>query len=216
MTAKWRYGDSWEKFPIKEGETWSYRESHIAVADLRYPLPDFMQQADMIYCDPPWNKGNVNSFITKAGMDSYVEDFHIFMDVLFDKIAWINPQVCYLEVGERHRCDFMSRMGNLYPNVKSWEITYYKKNLCYLIRGGISPTADDFSGLDEAHTPEITIGLENPKCVADPCTGQGLTLLAAHKHKVRFAGTELNRRRLAVAIDRAAKTGVKYAPDISE
>jgi len=216
MTAKWRYGDSWEKFPIKEGETWTYQTSHVAVADIRNPLPDFMRRADMIYCDPPWNKGNVNSFITKAGMDSYVDDFRVFMDLLFEKIAWIAPETCYLEVGKQHRCDFMHRMGELYPNVKSWEITYYKKNPCYLVRGGMEPTDFDFTGLDEAETPEIAIDLEKPECVADLCTGQGLTLIAAHRHKVRFVGTELNRRRLAVAIDRAAKVGVNYAPDIFE
>jgi hypothetical protein len=216
MTAKWRYGDSWEKHPIKEGEIWTYQTSHIAVADLRDPLPGFMRQADMIYCDPPWNKGNVNSFITKAGMDSYVDDFGVFMDVLFEKIAWIAPETCYLEVGKQHQCDFMHRMGKLYPHVKSWEITYYMKNPCYLVQGGLNPTDYNFTGLDEEHIPEIAIGVENPECVADPCTGRGLTLLAAHRHKVRFVGTELNRRRLAVAIDRAAKMGVNYAPDISE
>lgn len=216
MTAKWRYGDSWEKFPIKECEIWTYQESHVAVADIRDSLPDFMQWADMIYCDPPWNKGNVNSFITKAGMDNYVDDFKTFMNILFERIAWINPEVCYLEVGKQHRCDFMRRIGKLYPNVQSWEITYYKKNQCYLVRGGFAPTDYDFMGLDEENTPEIAIGLEMPTCVADLCTGRGLTLLAAHRQKVRFAGTELNRRRLAVAIDRAAKLGVNYAPDLSE
>jgi len=216
MTAKWRYGDAWEKHPIKEGEIWTYQTSHIAVADLRVQLPNFMQQADMVYCDPPWNKGNVNSFITKAGMSSYVDDFGAFMDILFERIAWIDPKVCFLEVGKPHRCDFINRMGKIYPNVKSWDITYYKKNPCHLIRGGLTPTDYDFTGLDEEHTPEIAIGLEMPECVADPCTGKGLTLLAAHKHKIRFVGTELNRRRLAVAIDRAAKKGAIYAPDLSE
>lgn len=51
---------------------------------------------------------------------------------------------------------------------------------------------------------------EQPGSVADLCTGRGLTLLAAHKFGAKFYGTELNKRRLAVAIDRAAKAGVFY------
>jgi len=34
---KWKYGDSWEKYPIEEGEIWQepFSQSRIAVADLR-------------------------------------------------------------------------------------------------------------------------------------------------------------------------------------
>ena len=54
------------------------------------------------------------------------------------------------------------------------------------------------------------IQAEKPSSVVDLCTGRGLTLLAAHKFGARFYGTELNKRRLAVAIDRASKAGVFY------
>lgn len=212
--TKWKYGDSWEKFPIDAGEIWQSGQSKIAVLDIRNPLPAFMQDADMIYCDPPWSKGNANSFVTKAGQDTYVSDFKDFMDALFERIAWINPEVCYLEIGKQHVEDFKENLGKIFSIVQAWEITYYKKKPCYLIRGGTKATRSGFSGMDEENTPQATIEIENPNCVADLCTGRGLTLLAAHANGKQFVGTELNKRRLAVAIDKADKLGVHYEKNL--
>lgn len=209
--TKWKYGDSWEKYPIEEGEIWQepFSQSRIAVADLRNDLP-FEIEAELIYMDSPWNKGNVNSFITKAGMNSYIDSFEYFMDCLFGKIKQINPEVCYLEIGKQHKQDFIGRLNQLFPIVQDWQITYYKKNPCYLLRAGENVLEQDFTGLDDEVTPYRAIMFEQPGSVADLCTGRGLTLLAAHKHGKKFYGTELNKRRLAVAIDRAAKAGVFY------
>lgn len=209
--TKWKYGDSWEKYPIEEGETWQDPTSlsKIAVADLRNELP-FKIKTEMIYMDSPWNKGNVNSFITKAGMDSYINSFESFMDYLFEKINQINSEVCYLEIGKQHKQDFINRLNQLFPVVQDWQIVYYKKNPCYLLRAGENVLEHDFTGLDDEVTPYRAIMLEQPRSVSDLCTGRGLTLLAAHKHGKKFYGTELNKRRLAVAIDRAAKAGVYY------
>lgn len=220
-TNKWQYGDSWERYPITEGEAWSHRPSgsRIAVADIRDPLPPFMYRADMIYTDPPWSKGNANSFVTKAGLDSYVDSFNEFMDALFGQIKKIRPNVCYLEVGNQHREDFRDRLEEQFPTLHEWGITYYRKHPCYLLRAASFlslPVAVDFTGLDDEQTPAAAIAIEQVACVADLCTGRGLTLLAAHKHGVQFSGTELNRRRLAVAIDRAAKQGVTYAKDLAQ
>lgn len=215
MAAKWQYGDSWERYPITEGEVWSHRPSgsRIAVADIRAPLPEFMRGADMVYTDPPWSKGNMNSFVTKAGLDTYVASFDEFMDVLFARIQEIGPRVCYLEVGKQHRQDFADRLQALSPVVQEWSILYYRKHACFLLRGGDGAVETDFTGLDDEETPAAAIAADRPICVADLCTGRGLSLLAAHQHGVRFIGTELNRRRLAVAIDRAAAMGVTYEAD---
>lgn len=209
--TKWKYGDSWEKYPIEEGEIWQepFSQSRIAVADLRNPLP-FEIKAEMVYMDSPWNKGNVNSFITKAGMDSYIDSFEGFMDCLFWQIKKIDPAVCYLEIGKQHKEDFIQRLAAMFSCVEEWEIKYYKKNPCYLVRGADYITEADFTGLDDEVTPYRAIMFEQPGSVADLCTGRGLTLLAAHKFGAKFYGTELNKRRLAVAIDRAAKAGVFY------
>ncbi len=211
--TRWSYGDSWERYPITDGETWLHADSgsQIAVHDLRRPLPAFMAAASMVYCDPPWSKGNMNSFVTKAGMDSYVDSFREFMDALFSRIAEIAPAVCYLEIGAQHRSDFEARMRAGFPAVQIWPITYYRRHRCYLVRGGPAVTDADFTALDDEDTPLAAIRAERSVTgVADLCTGRGLTLLAAHKCGVPFFGTELNRRRLAVAIDRAAQRGVLY------
>lgn len=215
---KWQYGDSWEKYPIVEGEIWGHFpcDSMIAVHDLRNPLPDamlcshFFRHVDLLYCDPPWSQGNANSFITKAGMDSYISGFDTFLDALFGQIRDLRPGTCYLEMGSLHLTDVKSRMGALYPFIQSWPITYYRKNPCHLIRGGPDFSQEDFSGLDDEQTPATAIKAEHPSTVADLCTGRGLTLLAAHANGARFFGIELNKRRLAVAIDRAAKQGIRY------
>lgn len=209
--VNWKYGDSWEKYPIEAGEVWQdpFSSSQIAVADLRNDLP-FKIEAEMVYMDSPWNKGNVNSFITKAGMNSYIDSFEYFMDCLFGQIEKIDPSVCYLEIGKQHKEDFINRLSAMYSCVEEWEIRYYKKNICYLLRACEGITDQDFTGLDDEVTPLKAIQSERPSSVSDLCTGRGLTLLAAHKFGSRFYGTELNKRRLAVAIDRAAKAGINY------
>lgn len=212
MARNWTYGDSWGKYPIEAGQIWRHppSDSAVCVHDLRQPLPSFLRGAAMIYTDPPWSQGNVNSFITKAGLTSYVESFTDFLDALFLRVAEIGPQVCYLEAGQQHVAEVESRLGRLFASVQRWGITYYRKHACCLLRGGASPTGVHFTGLDDGQTPEVAIRAERPANVADICLGRGLTLLAAHQHNVRVLGTELNKRRLAVALDRAARMGVIY------
>lgn len=214
---KFLYGDSWERHPIRDGETWADRftGSAVTVCDILKGIPDHMLPADMIYCDPPWNTGNVNSFVTKAETGGYIEDFEQFASALFDRIAEISPGVCYLEIGKQNLDLFEREMNRLYPSVQTWEIRYYRKYPCYMVRGGESATGFDFTGMDDEKTPMSAILAENPRCVADLCAGRGLTAVAAHKAGIRFAGTELNRRRLAVAIDRVNKLGGNYEGPVS-
>jgi hypothetical protein len=145
-------------------------------------------------------------------MDSYIDNFRVFLHELFGQIRQISPSVCYLEMGKQHIDDVMGFMHMLYPTYQVWGITYYKKNPCYLIRGGqvLLDPHFDFTGRDDEHTPALAIEAEHPAIVVDLCTGRGLTLLAAHKYGAAFCGIELNKRRLAVAIDRAAKQGIRY------
>lgn len=211
--TKWRYGNAWERYPIKPGEVWVHWESgsKICVQDLRDGLPVFMTNVDMIYCDPPWSKGNVNAFVTKAGLDRYVQDYRDFMSVFFRRIREINPLVCYLEIGKQHLSDFERNIQTLFPAVQIWPILYYYKRRCFLVRGGAWTIDVDFTDMDDGKTPTVAIAAES-KCqtIADICTGRGLTMLAAHKLKRTFYGSELNPWRLAVAIERVAKMGVYY------
>lgn len=210
--SKWQYGDSWEKYPIEPGQIWTDEKtgSSLAVHDIFNQLPDFMRLADVLYCDPPWNLGNVNSFATKNGSDKYLDDFSAFYNQLFYQIVKVQPSVCFIEIGKQHLSVFQEKMFELFPSVQAWQVTYYRKNISYLIRGGITPTNFDYTGMDDSQTPFLAIANDNPYCIADLCTGRGLTAISAFKQGKRFVGTELNKRRMAVTIDKLTALGAKF------
>lgn len=203
------YGKSYEKFPINESEIWGYNGSQISVCDLTKELPSFMFVADMIYCDPPWTIGNVNMFNSKAGRE-YMNSFYEFYSCFFDAIARINARVCYLEIGKENYGIFNQRLCSIYRVVQSWSVTYYKKNPCYLLRGADLPIDFDYSGYDDEETPAMAIKNEQPQIVADLCTGRGLTGIAALTNGCMFVGTEMNKRKLAVFIERTKRNGYEF------
>jgi hypothetical protein len=180
------------------------------VRDLFDGLPQHMRDADMIYCDPPWNTGNINSFYTKAGIQQ-AREFVSFADVLFDSIATVRPVICYLEIGKQNLALFEARLAELYPYTQTWPVTYYKRNRSYLVRGGLHGyTSTDFTDMDDMHTPRAAMMSEQFECVGDLCMGRGLTGITAYQLGKQFVGTELNKRRLAVLIDEVAKLGGEW------
>lgn len=214
----YRYGNSWETYPITSGEIWRDEStgSTLAVGDLTAGLPEFMSGVDMLYCDPPWNLGNLNSFYTKAGRSDYRDMFSDFYKEFFLQISLLKPSVCYLEIGKQNREVFRDKLSAIYPVIQEWPVTYYRKYSCYLLRGGQNTQPFDFTGMDEGITPERAIAAERGiRTVADLCTGQGLTALAAFRQGKRFFGIELNPRRLAVTIDRVNRIGGQYVRAIS-
>lgn len=205
---KWAYGNAWERYPIERGELWREQNTRSAVMvwDILDGLPAFMREADLIYCDPPWNAGNYRAFYTKAQMEPHGE-YPDFVDALFRCIAEIGARACYLEVGKQNLALFCERLHGIYVHVQRWEVVYYRKNPSFLLRGGQEPTAADFAGLDDMDTPAAAMQAEAFECVADLCMGRGLTGLTAFRLGKRFVGTELNKRRLAVLIDDITKRG---------
>ncbi|MDD3984108.1 MAG: hypothetical protein WC119_07380 [Synergistaceae bacterium] len=207
---RWTYGDSWEKYSIEAGQLWRAGESQVAAHDLFDGLPDYMLEADLIYTDSPWNTGNINSFYTKAGIDES-RTFEEFTKVLFHHIAAIAPVVCYLEIGKQNVELFKEAMADQYKAVQTWQVTYYRKKPSYLVRGSQTPTSFDFSGYDDMDTPILAMQHENFNCVADLCMGRGLTGISAYKLGKKFVGTELNKRRLAVLIDKTTQMGAMWS-----
>lgn len=209
--SKWKYGDSWEHFPISHDQIWHDQfGSKVMVNDLTKNLPDFMTDADMIYCDPPWNLGNVNSFITKNGGSDYHNSFDQFYTAFFEAIRKISAKVCYLEIGNQYKEVFQNLLQGHYKHVQSWEITYNRKHLSYLLRAADEEIIYDFTGIDDLFTPEIAIKIENCHIIGDLCTGRGLTAVSAMKQGKRFVGIELNQRRMAVTIEKMTKLGSKF------
>jgi len=211
MKSRWDYGGSWEKYPIESGQIWQDANgSKVAVNDLIEGLPDFMKSADLIYCDPPWNTGNINSFYTKAGIDKR-KTFAEFVDALFEAVATIHLVACYIETGTQNIEKIKAEMEAVYQVVQAWQVTYYKKKPSYLVRGGHDKQPFDFSGYDDMDTPVLAMMHEKFDCVADLCMGRGLTGISAYKLGKKFVGTELNKRRLAVLIDKTTQMGARWS-----
>lgn len=208
MMTEWKYGDSWEKYPINKGEVWIEKRtnSYVAVLDLFDGLSDFMLEADLIYTDSPWNTGNMRGFYTKSGQKTR-KTFYEFGETLFNHLASLAAPVCYLEIGKQNVDVFMKRLADIYPCIQSWPITYYRKNPSWLVRGGFEKTTFNFSGMDDMDTPKAVMENEEFSTVADLCMGRGLTAITAFNMNKRFVGVELNKRRLAVAIEKVANMG---------
>lgn len=209
--TEWKYGDGWEQFPIEPGEVWGIpaNGSKVAVHNIFDPLPPFMFQADLLFIDPPWNVGNLNSFYTKAGREDYQDSFTPFTDVLFRRIAEIAPTTCYIEIGNQYVNEWRGRLANLFPVVQHWPVVYYRKNPTNIIRGSGRATDCDFTGLDEAKVIAQVGQVERYRVMGDLCMGQGLVGLSAYDAGNPFVGTELNKRRLGNLLKKLAKRGAR-------
>ena len=211
MAKQWLYGDAWEHYPIEPGEVWGAPGvGTVAVHNIFAPLPAWFD-CDLLFVDPPWNRGNVNSFYTKAGRQDYIEDFADFERALFARIDQVAPAVCYLEVGFQAVDRWRAALAARYPAVQRFDVTYYKRSPCHILRGGAVPTAHDYTGRDEADVIAAVAIDEQYSVMGDFCMGRGLVGLAAHHAGKPFVGTELNKRRLAVLLDKLAEAGVPFS-----
>lgn len=212
VPTRWRYGDAWERCPIRSGETWRVGTGIVAAHDLFHPLPAFLKTADCLFIDPPWNLGNLKSFYTKAGRSDYQTDYLRFADRLFACIAEIAPRSCYLEIGSQQVNEFRMRLRDAgFRYVYSWPVTYYRKHPCWLLKGATElhsgPAYPDFEGIDEERCIEMIARDEPYGVLGDLCMGRGLVGYHAYRAGRAFVGSEMNPRRLAVLLDRVAQKG---------
>jgi len=215
MVKKWDYGGAHDRYPIEENEVWSVDDGKgkLKPHDLYEPLPDFMKEADMVIVDPPWNLSNVNTFYTKADKrGEHTKTFNEFYQQLFKQIDVIDPNILYTEIGKQNVNKFVEEFEKRFPYVQVWQITYYKKHPCYFVRGSKhSPLESfDYEGMDEWDAILKALEIEDYSTVADLCMGRGLVAVGAYDNDKRFAGTELNKKRLAVTIEKIAKKGGKW------
>lgn len=207
MTHKWLYGNAWEDYPIEAGQVWGLPNgSRLMVHNIFDPLPAWFQP-DLLFVDPPWNQGNVNSFYTKAGRTDYISDFASFEAALFARIDDIRPPVCYLEVGKQAVDRWQAALQTRYACIQRFDVTYYKRNPCHILRGGSDLTRHNYNGMDEADVIAAVAHDEDYSVMGDFCMGRGLVGMAAYSAGKPFVGTELNKRRLAVLLQRLAKVG---------
>lgn len=218
----WDYGGHIIEFPIKENEIWGEDRfgSRVMVADISDGVPRIFDgvHINLLYVDPPWNKGNVNSFITKlSGGKQHISDFFDdFVKPYFQVVKGINPDIFYTEIGKQNVQLFEKMMHSLFEHVQVWKVTYYKKHESFVIRGSnYGEIGFDFTGLDDGRIPGIAIDQEEQngsriETVGDVCMGKGLTLLYANANGKRFIGSELNPKRIALGFYRAKLMGFNY------
>jgi hypothetical protein len=209
----WNYDNAFERHPVQNGTAVFENGSRLKVHDIKNPLPSFMHKADLLFVDPPWNKGNLRSFYTKADqMDMPWNSYSDFYTILFKRINEIKPKVCYTEIGKEGLADFIIAMRALYPHVTFYNSSYYHRadNHCYIVRGSRKAAKPHLDGIDEEDIIEWICKNEDYNCIADPCMGRGLVAINAYKNGRKFVGTELNHKRLSVALETLASLGAQY------
>lgn len=213
MTHKWDYGGAYLRYPIAAGQEVELSGgSKIKAHNIFDPLPSFMKEADLLFTDPPWNLGNLNSFYTKADRTDYQDNFTVFYQRLFACIGAIAPRVCYVEVGKEYLAEFIIEMKRLYKNVTFYNSSYYHRqtNICYVIRGGARRIKLPLDYMDEEDIIAWVCQHEEYDCIGDLCMGRGLVGINAYKSGKKFVGTELNPKRLSVLIEKIYQSGGIY------
>lgn len=211
--SNWNYGNAYLRHPIGENEVIAFDNgSLLKVHNLFDPLPRFIMKADLIFVDPPWNLGNLNTFYTKAERDDYQTSFELFYKRLFECIAEISPRTCYVEVGKEYLSEFIQEMKVIFKQVTFYNSSYYhsKDKICYVIRGSAKRRTLPLDYMDEENIIEWICANEDYECIGDPCMGLGLVGLHAYKNGRQFVGTELNHKRLSVLVENIVKEGGSY------
>ena len=203
----WNYNNFYEKYDmnseIKIGT------GIVKVHNIFDNLPKFMKLADCIFCDPPCSKSNINSFYTKADRKDYQESYEPFQKRFFECIDEINPQKLYIEVFKSNKEYFINECNKRYKYVNIIDSKYYNKdkNKCWIIQCQNTEIQDKlkYKNLDEQIIIEKICKEENYNCIGDLCMGKGLVGYYANKYNKKFVGTEINKKRLAVLIERINK-----------
>ena len=177
----------------------------VQVYDIFNPLPKFMLDADIIFTDPPYNKSALSSYYTKADLKEKPDSFESFFYRLIECLDLINAKYVILEVGCAQEKMYLDVLRSLYKNVMSFDSFYYKKSPCKIIVASKHNIPDVFKNIptiDEEKVIDYICKNVDFECIADLCMGKGLVGFYANKYGKRFVGTELNKKRLAVLLER--------------
>lgn len=128
--------------------------------------------------------------------------FHLRFWEVIDEIK---PKRLFLEVFKSNKERFILECQKRYKNVKVYNSMYYKnpKNKCWIIQASNDDLLDiEIEGIDEEKVIENICNNADYECIGDPCMGKGLVAFYANKIGKKFVGTELNKYRLAVCLQR--------------
>ena len=205
LSKKYEHGRLYEKYDMT-GDI-HIGTGIVRVHDIFNPLPSFMGAADVIFCDPPYNASALNGYYTKAEIEKKPESFRSFFEVLFKRIAQINPRILILEVGVPQLGEYLDEITSKYKHVIVKDSMYYgnAKNRCKIIIASndeIPECLSDMSFMDEEKVIEYICQNLEYSCIGDLCMGTGLVGFYSDKYGKPFVGTELNKKRLAVLLER--------------
>jgi hypothetical protein len=211
----WKYGEEGRAFPVVPESVWRVGQHTLVCSDLM-KSDLFARQLtawppSLLYCDPPWNQGNVNSFQTKAGLPHAA---HSYLDLYTRVISFgrgVRSIPIFIEGGRRQAAKVQALLPG--PYRQTWNITYYRRNPCLLHYSGQNSIAGPyFEGLDDDDTPEQAMRyFDRPsdQVVIDPCAGRGLTARVADRVGWISVTNELSPWRTSVALFRLAQQSGK-------
>ncbi len=177
----------------------------LRVHDIFDPIPNFMKSADVIFSDPPCSKANINSFYSKAEKAERHDSYEPFHKRFWEVIDEIQPKTIFIEVFKSNKDKFIEEASRRFSNVAVFDSMYYNnaKNKCWIIQASNDALEKlDIEGIDEEKVIETICRDASYSCIGDPCMGKGLVAFYANRYGRQFVGTELNKYRLAVAVER--------------
>lgn len=203
-------GTAW---PVQPGDLWAVGEHRLLCGDLEVGAADRLraltgQPVALLYTDPPWGRGIHRQFRNKAGVPG--EPDH---DALMAAIIGLAAQAesALIEMSNRDLDAFLHyTTAARLPLTAKWKITWDRgKKPCVLLAFQHRFGMPDFTGLDDAQTPEVAVEhLTSPgELVIDPCTGLGYTAAACAKLNRPFLGSELHPNRVSATLERLRKMG---------
>lgn len=126
MEAKWKdweYGGFYKNYDmtglIKAGM------GHVMVHDIYEDCPEFLKEADCLFCDPPCSVGNLKTFYTKADRTDYKETYEPFIDRFFKYVDEIQPKIMYVEVFASNKNAFIRECEKRFKYVNVDDSYYY-------------------------------------------------------------------------------------------
>lgn len=202
---KWEYGGLYKLYDM-EGII-EIGTGKVQVYDIYEPVPEFMKSADCLFVDPPCSVGNLKCFYTKADRHDYKDKYEPFVDRLFNYIDEIQPKYVYIETFSSNRELILKKCRERYGCVRIDDSFYYhsRKNKCWIVCAGNEEPPHPEKSIDEEFYIRWICNNVNYECIADPCMGRGLVGFYSNQAGKTFVGTELNKKRLAVLIDRIKK-----------
>jgi hypothetical protein len=198
--TRWDYGDEGRRFPVEPRDVWTVGAHWFACGDILDLDPILDSPVTLVYTDPPWQQGNVNSFRTKAGLPKAE---HSWLDLYRRIVELAGDAPCWIEGGVRQAEQVQVVLPG--PSTAMFEITYYRKHPCVLHYSGPVPPPVDPTGVDDEHTPAHVLAAYEPGLVLDLCAGRGLTARAAYKQGWDSFNVELGPHRVSAALARLSK-----------